>query len=94
MRTFAMLFAWLPVTMAYMGTGQPGGSIYIFWTLLLLGACINICAVLYRKASAESPIRIIGCWSDAINAAVQAEDLGTARLHLRAWNLFAKRGAQ
>lgn len=92
MRTFALLFAFVPVFLAYIPNGDLSGA-PVFWTLLLIYAAVEICDCLAEKTNAESSDEIIYGYSLEIARAVYAKDHPGVKQAMNAKKLFVNRGA-
>ena len=92
MRTFAILFAFLPVILAYGACGDIRNA-PVFETLLLIAVGIEICAAAYRYGIELSEIDIDHQFKMDFAAAVRSGDRRSASTVLNAATLFKMRGA-
>lgn len=92
MKTFALLFAWTLVILAYYPCGNALNA-PIFWTLALIGAGIEIGGSLRAYHSLRSLEAINSDFQVKYRRAFNANDLAAARQELRAYELFLNRGA-
>lgn len=88
MKTFALLFAWIPVGLAFMAGGDDFGG-YVIWTLLLLCLGIEVCAAAFWAASEDSLARIK---IDMVLALSRSENLDEQHQRVTALRLFIERG--
>lgn len=89
MKTYLLLFAWVPLAMAFMGTGQPNFGIYFIASLILLGICVNRCDIAASVASVVSKGRIT---NEMLLAALRAETETEWEERFLASHLFRERG--
>lgn len=91
MKTYFLLFAWVPLSMAFMGTGQPNFGIYFFWSLALIGAGINTCSAIAKIAAEQSEEAIT---DEMMRHALRAETKRQWNQRCLALDLFTERGKQ
>lgn len=92
MRTLFLLFAWVPIIMAYMAHG-PGGVDYVFRTLLLLWFAVETLTSLAALASLRSRETIRADYNIRFRAALADGDLDAAREAISSEEMFLMRGA-
>lgn len=89
---YVLIFAWLPLTMAFMPNGSASGAAdCIFWSLLLLAACVDICVTLAALGSIASREAIRQQYQARFDAALEAWDLAEAKECLRSEELYLYR---
>lgn len=91
MKTYALIFCWIPIAAAFMGTGQPGFGSYFFWSLVLTANAVNACARAFHKAGEESHRRI----DDEMKLAALLSETETEwNQRCLAHDLFCERGTK
>lgn len=91
MLTFASIFAWIPIILAF----RPSTSedmVFTFWTMALLAASIELCAAEYQHAILCSEMAVMADHHAAYEKAVLAQDTDAAAEVILAYRLFARRG--
>lgn len=86
MRTFALLFAFLPLTMAFMANGA-GGADYVFNALLLLLVGIDTCSATFKHHAEASNAACRSDLSRRVRAATEETDLKQAVSALVAFDM-------
>lgn len=92
MRTFSLVFAWLPLTMAFMTNGSLGFD-YLIYSLLMLCGCVDICTAYYEIGCINSSAAISAAYKDRFNFAMTINDFDTAREFIRSEEMFIMKGA-
>lgn len=91
MLTFASMFAWIPIILAF----RPSTSedmVFTFWTMALLAATIELCVDEYRHAILSSEMAVRADHHAAYEKSVLAQDTATAAEVILAYRLFIRRG--
>lgn len=92
MRTFALLFAFVPVILAFAVNG-PGSHDWVFRALLLIAAGVEICKEACRYGISLSETDIKNDYSREFRLAACDGRDADAKAVLRSVELFIRRGA-
>lgn len=92
MRTFILVFAWIPILMVFSING-PGGSIYIFWTMFLLAIFVGICKATFQHHAEFSDRLILMEYNAEIERAFLAKDDQLIYQILSSITMYETRGA-
>lgn len=92
MKTFILVFAWIPIVMVFSING-PGGSSYIFWTMFLLAIFVGICEATFRHHAEFSDWLILMKYDAEIERAFLARNDQMIFQLLSAKTMYEMRGA-